>query len=463
LATADDNNVAVIAGGSSAGHFAFKDAGGSLEVGSAGGSTGVSASGTVGTVDLQVVAGALTQTQDISGKALRAQARDDVSLGRAGNNVDLLAGVSTQGNFSYRDADSVTVATVAAAQDPSLSTAGIRTDTSTATLNLQAAQALDQQAGAAVVAKNALLQGASVSMKERDNQISVLAGAASNGGFAFYGTADLTVGTVGGVNGIAATAAVGTRAEVDVQTRGNLTLKQAVSGQSAGDRLLDEAVVLRAEKRFYNDTGLGRQAIVANGGRWLVYDDNLLLLDKDMKGLAADRSFLLINTRYQDYLPASVYAKGNGYITTAQALEPADVARPVSGHQSVVQGNQVRHFAMGELAGLGRINGLIGATPVSVAPLSLGDAGSGSVSRQTPLRVSVAVGQPFRIDLRAVVGQGRLSGVTLVDGGAAPWVAADGANAGLIGTAAGAADLSVNIQDPGSAQVRRVRVQLQTR
>ena len=145
LATADDNNVAVIAGQASAGHFAFKDAVGDLEVGTAGSSAGVSANATTGTVDLQVVAGSLTQSQAVTGQALRAQAQNAVTLTLATNDVTKLAGVATTGNFSYRDANAVTVAIVASAQDaPASKTVGISTDVTSATIDLQAGTALGQ-------------------------------------------------------------------------------------------------------------------------------------------------------------------------------------------------------------------------------------------------------------------------------------------------------------------------------
>jgi filamentous hemagglutinin family protein len=452
LATADDNNVATVAGAASAGHFAFKDAVGNLDVGTAGSSTGVVANATNGTVDLQVVAGSLTQTQTATGYALRARASNTVTLTLA-NDVTKLAGSATTGNFSYRDANSVAVSTVAAAQDSTMQTAGISTDVASATVDLQAATALGQDAGGALAARNARLVAGSVELKERSNAVSILAGQAT-GGFAFYGTPDLTVGTATGVTTVQGITAAG---KVDVQSRGNLTLAKAVSGVAEGFELSDEAVVLRAEKRFFNETGLNQSAIVATGGRWLVYDNNPLLLTKDMRGLENDRNFLLINTRYQDYLPQDVYAKGNGYITTAQALDPADASRLTSGHQRLALGNQSRQFSLGDLTQMSALNQQFSATGPGAKALSASVMSAGAA---VPLRVGVAIGRAFKLDLSEVLGQGRVSGIAAADGSATAWVATVGKGQ-LIGTAPKATELVVSIVDPGQAQPRKVRVQLQ--
>jgi len=303
--------------------------------------------------------------------------------------------------------------------------------------------------------KKARLDAGSVDLKERTNAVSVLAGQSTGtmGGFAFYGTPDLTVGTVNAMNGVTATG------KVDIQSRGNLSLLKPVSGVAEGSEANDEAVVLRAEKRFFNETELSQAAISATNGRWLVYDDNPRLLDKDMKGLATDRNFLLINTRYQDYLPQDVYAKGNGYITTAQALEPADVLRASTGHQSSGQGNQMRQFSLGELTSLTQLNQQLGANANVVKGSAASVVAVLSGSAPAPLRVSVPVGQAFKLDLSDVVGRGRVSAIAAADGSATPWVSAAG-NGQLIGTAPKATELVVSISDPGQAQPRKVRVQL---
>lgn len=457
LATADDNNVVTIAGTATAGHFAFKDAVGSLAVGTAGSSTGVSASMTAGTVDLQVVGGSLTQSQAVTGQSLRAQARDAVTLTLDSNDISKLAGVATTGDFSYRDANSVTVATVSSAQDAAVKTSGIRSDVTTATIDLQAANALAQDAGAAIASSKARLVAASVDLKERSNAVSELSGLANSGGFAFYGTSDLTVGAVNALAGVSATN------KVDVQTAGNLTLRERVTGVAEGNEANDEAVVLRAEKRFFNETNLAEGAIVANAGRWLVYDNNPLLLDKGMNGLAsaafsvtADRDFLLINTRYQDYLPQDVYAKGNGYITTAQALEPADALRVTTGHQSVALANQSRQFSMGALTEMSKLNQQIS----SLGPVPAASSAVLSGSVDVPLRVPVPMGRAFKLDLSEVVGKGRVSAIAAADGSATAWVATSDSGL-LIGTAPKATELVVSIVDPGQSQPRKVRVLLQ--
>lgn len=96
---------------------------------------------------------------------------------------------------------------------------------------------------------------------------------------------DLAIGRVtraGGaaVDGIAA----GGKVFVDVPAA-NLSLTQPVSG--TGDGAGSNAVALNAGKRFYNQATPGSAAVVANNGRWLIYDDNPGFADKDMNGLAA--------------------------------------------------------------------------------------------------------------------------------------------------------------------------------
>lgn len=470
LATADDNTVAQIAGQASEGHFAFKNTGGDLNVNEAGVRTvsqGVSARDTV---DLSVVGAALRQGQSITGNALRAEASGNVTLSNANNHVNLLAGRSTSGDFTYVDAGSVAVATVAAAQDGQVLTAGIQATSAGKTVHLQAANRLGQVAGASVKAPNALLNAAVVDLTERNNEVSVLAGR-SDGNFTFYNTSDLSVGRVNAVSGVdrrdPGNNALNTAlAKVDIQTRGNLTLNAQVKGRAEGNEALDEAVVLRAEKRFLNATDLREQAIVADGGRWLVYDNNPLLLNKDMNGLAsetfnviADRDFLLINTRFQDYTPASVYAKGNGYITTAQALNPEDVVRVTAGHQSTALGQQSREVTPDQIERMSKMNQLTGVTP-TVLTGARGSFAMISSGAAVPLRVAVPMGRAFKLDLRDLVGQGRVTTIAAADGSATPWVSAAG-QAELIGTAPKATELVLSIMDPGQAQPRQIRLQLQ--
>lgn len=466
LATADDNSVAQIAGQASDGHFAFKNTDRDLNVNVAGVRTVSQGVLARDTVDLNVVGGALLQGQSITGDALRAQANGNVMLSNVSNRVNKLAGRSTTGDFMYVDAGSVTVATVAAAQNGQDLTEGIQANSDGRTVHLEAVNVLGQDAGAAVIAPNALLNAAVVSLRERNNEVGVLAGR-SDRNFTFYNTSDLSVGKVKDFEGVDRRVAGSTElSKVDIQTRGNLTLNAQVKGRAEGNEALDEAVVLRAEKRFLNATDLREQAIVADGGRWLVYDNNPLLLNKDMNGLAsetfnviADRDFLLINTRFQDYTPASVYAKGNGYITTAQALNPEDVVRVTAGHQSTALGQQSRQVTPDQIERMSKMNQLTGVTP-TVLTGARGSFAMITSSTAVPLRVAVPMGRAFKLDLRDLVGQGRVSTIAAADGSATPWVSAAG-QAELIGTAPKATELVLSIMDPGQAQPRMVRLQLQ--
>lgn len=462
LATAVDNRIETLSGDASSGNFAFKNAQGNLIVGTAGANSGLSASGTV---DLNVERGALNQTQVITATALRAKASETVDLILANNNVSQITGQSMTRDFKYRDADNLTIQVVPAAKDGAVLTAGITATAIDKTIDLKAGGALDQGPGAAIAAQRARLEAASVNLKERDNQVSVLAGTARTGGFAFYGTSDLSVGSVSTSNG-SSNGVVASAGKVDIQTRGNLTLNAQVTGRAEGNEALDEAVVLRAEKRFLNETSLRDQAIVAHDGRWLVYDNNPLLLNKDMNGLASetfnvtsDRDFLLINTRFQDYPPAAVYARGNGYITTAQALNPEDVTRVTQGHQSTALGQQTREVTPDQIERMSKMNQLTGVTP-SVFTSPRGSFAMISSSTAVPLRVAVPMGRAFKLDLRDLVGQGRVSSIAAADGSATPWVSAAG-QAELIGTAPRATELVLSITDPGQTQPRRIRLQLQ--
>jgi hypothetical protein len=456
LAHADGNDVTTLAGASVEGHFAWRDATGftvDRVVGAKGTSSGISANMLSGTADLAAVSGAIDQSVNglINAYALRALATNGVSLATAVNDVTRIAGATTAGDFRFLDANALTVATVGSTRDASQKTVGITTSTETGAIDLQAAGALTQSHGP-VAANKLRLQGASVDFKDRSNQASVFAGLSTAGPLAFYASTDVTVGQVSPTAGVTASG------QVDVQARGNLVLLKPVLGVGAGNEATDNAVILRAEKRFHNETELGAGAISANGGRWLVYDDNPLLLDKSMKGLAADREFLLVNTRYQDYPPTSVWARGDGYITTAQLLEPADVVRAASGHQSAAAANNLR------LAGAGSAPGAVpGRSPLAGTPVASAAPGLAAASSALPLRADVTANAPFRLDLRTLVGNGRLTGVSAADGSALGWVSVDPAAAQLIGTAPSSAQLQVAVLDAGQTVPRRVRINLQAR
>jgi filamentous hemagglutinin family protein len=461
LAHSDSNNVATLAGSAVNGHFAYRDIN-AFTVGTTGTApnttSGISANTVSGTADLQATAGDITQSVNgvIRAHALRALATTGgVHLSTAGNDVDLLAGATassrkTPGDFRFRDVNGLTVATVASTRDAAVKTVGITTDTTVATVDLQAGGALAQNQGT-VAANKLRLAGQTVDFRDRANQVSELAGTAASGGFAFYAGSDLTIGQVEPTAGVTAAGLV------DVQARGNLVLKQPVVGVGAGNEMTDNAVILRAEKRFHNETGLGAAAIDARAGRWLVYDDNPQLLDKGMKGLSADREFLLVDTRYQDYPPGSVYARGDGYITTAKLLEPADVVRDTIGHQSVAVGVSVTQVAGASLAPV-----VSGRTPLS-APAVVAAPSLAAAAPTLPLQVSVNAGAPFRVDLKPLVGNGRLVSVTTADGATVNWAAVDSANGQLIGSAPASAQLEVTVMSPGESVPRRLRVSLQAR
>ena len=323
------------------------------------------------------------------------------------------------------------------------------------------------QVGAGVVRASSLLveAGADSALQNAGNVVGTLA-ARSAGAFAYRNGGDLAIGRVnraggGAVDGIAA----GGKVFVDVPA-GNLSLTQPVSG--TGDGAGSNAVVLNAGQRFRNQATPGSAAVVANNGRWLIYDDNPGFADKDMNGLARD--FLVLDSGYAVYGPDKVTQSGNGYITTARYLPPEQFDRvsggapgsgPLFNNRNVSSANPdgvalhdpaafVQVSPPLEPAGTLAPVGLFGATPgASVRPLMV------------PILLSAVRSAHFQTSLAQIAGRGEIEGVTLANGDPLPgWINYDAGSRRIFGTLPANAPeqipLLVIVRDPDGAERRKV-------
>lgn len=323
------------------------------------------------------------------------------------------------------------------------------------------------QAGAGVVRAAGLLveAGADSALLNAGNAVATLA-ARSAGALSYRNGADLAVGSItraggGAVDGIAA----GGKVFVEVPA-GNLSLTQPVSG--TGNGAGSNAVVLNAGRRFHNQATPGSTAVVANNGRWLIYDDNPGFVDKDMNGLARD--FLVLASGYAVYGPDKVTQAGNGYITTARYLPPEQFDRvsggapgsgPLFNNRNVSSASPdgtPLHDAAAfvqvspplEPAGTLTPVGLFGATPgASVRPLMV------------PILLSAVRSAHFQTSLAQIAGRGEIEGVTLANGDPLPgWINFDAGSRRIFGTlpadAPGQIPLLVIVRDPDGAERRKV-------
>lgn len=456
-------------------------------------------------------AGGIGQSGDAAAALSTSQLRlqtgaGAVALSNTGNRVAKLAADVTGGALSFAGSQAVTVDRVTT-QTALLSgtTAGLRTrgeaitltstgDVTLATdlasggadINVAAGGALTQgagnvdggtvrlgagggvnQAGAGVVRADSLLveAGADSALQNAGNAVASLA-ARSAGAFAYRNGGDLAIGRVtraGGaaVDGIAA----GGKVFVDVPSA-NLSLTQPVSG--TGDGAGSNAVVLNAGKRFYNQATPGSAAVVANNGRWLIYDDNPGFADKDMNGLGRD--FLVLASGYAVYGPDQVTQAGNGYITTARYLPPEQFDRvsggaPGSGplfNNRNVSSASPDGVALRDPAAFVQVSpplepagtlapvGLFGATPgASVRPLMV------------PILLSAVRSAHFQTSLAQIAGRGEIEGVTLANGDPLPgWINYDVGSQRIFGTlpanAPGQIPLLVIVRDPDGTERRKV-------
>ena len=163
-----------------------------------------------------------------------------IDLNAANNDVNVLAARVT-GDLVFRDRDGLTVGTVNDTQgiralfnhSVTLHTggqltvgAGHRIDVSSATVNLDSAAGVVEQAGSAIIAGKLLIEGAGTfALNQKANQVATLA-AEIDGDLTFRDAGKLTIGTVAGTAGIKTKGG-----DVLVQTGGKLVVNAEVNTQ----------------------------------------------------------------------------------------------------------------------------------------------------------------------------------------------------------------------------------------
>jgi hypothetical protein len=380
----------------------------------------------------------------------------------AGSDVRLASDVNTTAGGSPAGADINVTAGGALVQGAGNLRAG-----SAGVVRLGATTGGVNQTGSGVVTATSLLVEAAAdsALLNAGNAVERLAGT-SGGAFAYRNAGNLEIGSIARadstpVNGLAAAG------KVFVETpASNLTLTQQVSGVGSGAN--SNAVVLHAGKRFHNEATPGSTAVVANNGRWLIYDNNPTLQDKELGGLAPD--FMRLATFYASYGPDKVTQGGNGYLTTAGFMPPEQIARPVGG---VVEAETQYNNRTVSLGYTGRDTVQDGAAFVQVSeplvpvgtatPVSLFSAPAGVPVRplMVPILLSAERGAHFQSSLAGLAGRGEIENVTLANGDPLPdWINFDIASKRIFGTlpadASGQIPLLVIVRDPDGVERRKV-------
>lgn len=392
----------------------------------------VDTGGSTGTVTLQSVggsvmrdAGATTTEGRVRAAQLAVRAATGIRLD-GDNTVGTVAGRTLAGDLRLSHASALQIGTVG---DVSGLTA------SGQLISIVGTGALSQTSTGLITADRlAINTTGDATLTATGNRTNTLA-AETSGSFRYRDAGSVTIGSVDGLDGIQADQAVWVRVAQD------LTVQQPVSAQAAGA----EALVLAATQRFTNRAGA--TALSAPNGRWLVYDDNPLLVDR-FNGLPYD--FRRLRTVYDGYPPNQVAEAGNGYITTAALVDPDQGARQIGG--STVEGNSPgNHTTAATLVddrsamnGDGALAGvLMGSQPVQALPLATpalqapSGAGLGAdLLPQAPLRAQVVPGERFLLTLPELLGPGRLLDARLADGSALPgWLMLTPDGQGLVGAA----------------------------
>lgn len=392
----------------------------------------VDTGGSTGTVTLQSVggsvirdAGATTTEGRVRAAQLAVRAATGIRLD-GDNAVGTVAGRTLAGDLRLSHASALQIGTVG---DVSGLTA------SGQLISIVGTGALSQTSTGLITADRlAINTTGDATLTATGNRTNTLA-AETSGSFRYRDAGSVTIGSVDGLDGIQADQAVWVRVAQD------LTVQQAVSAQATGA----EALVLAATQRFTNQAGA--TALSAPNGRWLVYDDNPLLVDR-FNGLPYD--FRRLRTVYDGYPPNQVAEAGNGYITTAALVDPDQGARQIGG--STVEGNSPgNHTTAATLVddrsamnGDGAVAGvLMGSQPVQGLPLATpalqapSGAGLGAdLLPQAPLRAQVVPGERFLLTLPELLGPGRLLDARLADGSALPgWLMLTPDGQGLVGAA----------------------------
>ncbi|MEO6752909.1 MAG: hypothetical protein ABIP85_14115 [Chthoniobacteraceae bacterium] len=242
-------------------------------------------------LDAGGLAGVINQTGgSITAASLIARAPGNVTLTQAANDVVNLAGSSTGGTFSYRDANAVTVNTVNDASPVPVPVVGIMTTNQDMTVlggsgNVAINAAVDAGNGivrlenttgnitqtAAITAGSLLANalGGSVSLGAVTNNVTTsLAGQArgANGSFRFLNAGALNVDVIAADaittagNGI-----VTNNGDVALQTGGTLTLNQAINASNGAPNSAPGSGTIRLRTTVGDITQAATGAVIANG------------------------------------------------------------------------------------------------------------------------------------------------------------------------------------------------------
>ena len=150
------------------------------------------------------------------------------------------------------------------------------------------------------------LQGGDYTLTNPANQIAALAGNVAS--VSLYDNASLTVGSLGGINGLSASGAV----TLQTSAAHDITLNSAITSGAAGN-----AVVLASGRDFINGANAGAVDLTNPGStRWLVYSSDPATDDFGSAALASGNAPLW-NTTYSATPPSNV-PSGNRYIFAYQ-------------------------------------------------------------------------------------------------------------------------------------------------
>ncbi|MBF0110399.1 MAG: filamentous hemagglutinin N-terminal domain-containing protein [Magnetococcales bacterium] len=397
-------------------------------------STGLTA--TAGDV-LLTVSGTLRQS---SGSIVTTAATKGMGLWTTGtvtleeaNDLGLLAAnVSGAGSgFSFTDAGDYALDTVGGVTGITLNGGSVVLKSTRGTIS---------ETGSAAVSAETLklVAGGSARLTNR-NHVNKIAGVTGSD-LSYYDTGNLRIDSVDGTDGMTA------GGRVWVRTGADLTTKKQVTG-NGGDT---QAVVLAATNAFYNDAGT--DGVRAPNGRWLIYDDNLDLVDR-FGGLLY--TFRRLETWYDDYPPAGVTETGNGYLTTASVPDPEQYARQAGGATSAVATGNNSTTAV-SLANAGSSLAAtraappvqIPATPPTVRPVFGLEGGAASVFSGVPLTLPVRADTRFVSDLTTLVPKGEIRSVGTTTGEPLPaWLKVDTTTMRVSGTPPeGSAPVSLRLQ-----------------
>ncbi|MET4000741.1 filamentous hemagglutinin N-terminal domain-containing protein [Marinobacterium sp. MBR-109] len=428
----------------------------------------------------------LTSGKAMSAGFLRADATNNIALNNPENAIGTLAADSTAGTLSYVDSNGLTVGTVDGLSG--LNAAG-NIDVQTLGGDLIVAQMVGSDSGnlalaadsgllqldadlatfdtaAVMITAAQLLQAAGTSI-DTGTLVAGTTGAITMGGdntvdsitLSADGTLThtglLTVSNSAALNAggqMALGDIAGATADLLAQAGGNITL-QGLSElntawiRSGNDILLDRpmtvhantanAATLAADGWFYNRTGAGSGAIVANNSNWLIYDRTSNDYTQRMAGLQPD--YLVFGTLYNNMPVDQVTRPGNGYYTGTTIVVPDNYLRVVSGTSTesssgsgiptqnptepVIAVSETEQIFPPALLNT-EADVVYGESVISLAGqdgyalLTTGPATGGSLSIEMPM-ISLNTEEAFRVPLAELVGDSELVSVTF-EGGALP-------------------------------------------